>query len=228
MFTSSARETDTSHSPLHVLHHVVRRPNVRIQHPPVLFLLHGAGSNENDLFSFAGRIPDEWLVVSVRAPFTVSEEHYKWYDVQLVENRITINAAQEEESRKTLLQWMDAFMSYYDADRDRVVVSGFSQGANMALAAGLTAPENVRGFAMFSGRFLEEIRPMISTSASLQHLRCFLAHGNRDNMLPIAYATENRQILQGLGIGITFSEDSTGHSISPKQFADFLLWLNQF
>ena len=180
------------------------------------------------MFSFASQIPDEWLVISARAPYTVSDGHYKWYDVKMVDNKITINFSQEEESRKAVLKFMDEIISFYHADRNRIVLAGFSQGANMASVVSLTAPEKIMGFAIFSGRFIEEIKPLISTSASLRLVKCFLAHGNRDYMLPIAYARENQQVIQLLGISVTFSEDVSAHTISQKQHKDFLLWLKQF
>lgn len=228
MFNASAQKMDSSNTKTSYLQYLVREPKIIIEHPQVLFLFHGAGSNEQDLFTFANRLPDEWLVISARAPYTVSDGRYKWYDVKMVDNKITINFTQEEESRKTVLKFIDEVVSSSHADSNCVVLAGFSQGANMASVARLAAPENVTGFAIFSGRFIEEIKPLISTSASLKSLKCFLAHGSQDYMLPIAYARENQQMLQSLGIPVTFSEDAVALSISPKQFKDFLVWLKQF
>lgn len=228
MFNAAAQMVNSSAKPTLELEYLVRQPTTFIQHPPVLFLFHGAGSNEQDMFSLASRIPDEWLVISARAPYMISEGQYKWYDVKMVDNTITMNFSQEEESRKAVLKFMDEVIAFYHADRNRVVLAGFSQGANMASVVSLTTPEKVIGFAIFSGRFIEEITPLISTSASLKSVQCFLAHGNRDNMLPIAYAGENQQKIQLLGISVTFSEDASAHTISQKQYKDFLQWLKQF
>jgi len=228
MFNTSAQETKSSDTATFKLKYLVRGPKKNVEHPPVLFLFHGAGSNEQDLFSFANQLPDEWLVISARAPYTVSEGHYKWYDVKMVDNKITINFSEEEESRKKVLKFMEEVITFYDADSNRVVLAGFSQGANMASVVSLTAPEKVTGFAVFSGRFIEEIKPLISTYALLKSLKCFLAHGSQDYMLPISFARENQLTHQGLGIPGTFLEDGVAHSISPKQFEDFLLWLKQF
>ena len=228
MFNASAHKIESSDTATFDLQYLVRQPKIAIEHPPVLFLFHGAGSNEQDHFSCENQIPDEWLVVSTRAPYTVSDGHYKWYDVKMVNEKITINFPQEEESRKKVLKFIDEIIAFYHANSSRVVLAGFSQGANMASVVSLTAPEKVTGFAIFSGRFIEEIKPLISTSASLKSLKCFLAHGSQDYMLPIAYARENQQVLQSLGIPVTFSKDAVAHYISPSQFEDFLLWLKQF
>lgn len=227
MFNTSEQVVDSSSPPTFELQYLVRQPKIFTVYPPVLFLFHGAGSSEQDLFSFASELPDEWLVISARAPYTVSKGHYKWYDVKMIDQKIAINFRQEEESRKKILRFIDDIISFYHADSSRVVLAGFSQGANMASAVSLTSPEKVAGFAVFSGRFIEEIRPLILKSDSLKHLKSFLAHGSKDHRLPIMYAEENRQTLQSLGIQVTFSLDAVSHSISPKQFADFLVWLIQ-
>jgi phospholipase/carboxylesterase len=228
MFNATAQEIKSSNTATIDIQYVVRQSRKAIEHPPVLFLFHGASSNEHDLFSFADQVPDEWLVVSARAPYTVSDGHYRWYDVKLVDGKITIDFVQAQETQKRVLKFIDEIVSLYHADSKRVVLAGFSQGANMASLVSLTTPEKVSGFAVFSGRFIEEVKPFISTSSLLISLQCFLAHGNKDHMLPIAYAKENQQILQNLGISITYSEDAVAHSISPKQLHDFLMWLKQF
>ncbi len=227
MFNVSAQVVDSSNTPTFTLQYLLRNPTQSTQQPPVLFLFHGAGGNEQNLYTFADQIQGEWLIISVRAPITVSEGRYKWYDVKMVDNEITINFPQEEESRKTVLKFIDEITAFYHADRQRVVLAGFSQGANMASVVSLTAPDKVCGFAIFSGRFIDEIKPLIGPTDSLKSVRCFLAHGNQDYLLPVAYARENQQMLQDLGIPVNYSEDAVAHSISPKQFKDFLLWLKK-
>jgi hypothetical protein len=64
IMTATAKASDTSL----VLHYLVREPVVKTAETPVLILLHGVGSNEQDLFSLANRLPDDFLVISARAP----------------------------------------------------------------------------------------------------------------------------------------------------------------
>ena len=55
-----------------VLEYKKREPKSKIETPPLLILLHGVGSNEDDLFPIAAHLPDNYLVVTVRAPFVQS------------------------------------------------------------------------------------------------------------------------------------------------------------
>jgi phospholipase/carboxylesterase len=209
------------------LEYLLRKPAVDTANAPVLILLHGFGSNEQDLFAFANRIPENWLVVSARGPFSQGENGYSWYNVKMVDGKIIIDFREEEQSRQKILGLIAHLVKTYKADKNRVVVAGFSQGAAMSLCTALTEPEKVAGFAMFSGRFVAEIEPHISRSRALKQLRSFVAHGSKDTMLPIQYAVQNKAKLEELGIPIVYSEDTTGHSISDKQFTEFLQWLGQ-
>ena len=61
------------------LEYIVREPQVRTKRPPVIFMLHGYGSNEEDLFSFADALPAEYMIISFRAPYHLVTFGYAWY-----------------------------------------------------------------------------------------------------------------------------------------------------
>ena len=59
------------------LTHLVRGPGRGGQTaPPLLLLLHGVGSNEEDLFGLAPYLDERFLVVSARAPVTLGYGGY--------------------------------------------------------------------------------------------------------------------------------------------------------
>ncbi len=207
------------------LEYLVRTPQNGRSKAPVLMLLHGYGSNETDLFSFSNQIPDNWLVVSVRAPFALAQHQFKWYTAKLVHQKISMNFEEEEKSRKLLLKLIDQIALKYNVDKDKLVTAGFSQGANMALGLALTEPKKILAAGCFSGRFMEEIQPLINKEA-LPSKQVFIAHGTEDQMLPLKYAEENKARLQEMGIKVTFVKDKIGHSISNKEFEKFIAWLN--
>ena len=61
----------------------VRQPLKPTANPQVLFLLHGYGSHEEDLFSFANYLPEDYLIISLRAPLSLSFGGYAWYSCLL-------------------------------------------------------------------------------------------------------------------------------------------------
>lgn len=210
------------------LHYIVRESSDSIVKSPMLLLLHGHGSNENDLFSLSENIPNDWIVISVRGSYKLTENSYRWYDVKMVNGKISINIEEEEKSRKLIIDLISELTNKYNVDTNNIIVAGFSQGANMAQSLGLCNPDLVAGFAVFSGRYVEEITPFISKSPILKNRKAYIAHGSGDQMLPKTYAEENLIKLKEFGVNANYCEDLGGHSISAKQWSEFVTWLTTF
>jgi len=207
------------------LYYVAKAPEKHTTNAPAIILLHGYGSNENDLFALASQMPANYYVFSVRAPYTIADEQYQWYEIKRTEGNIEINFEQEELSRKKLIKFIDQLVLKYKLNKDKIIVAGFSQGGILAEAIGLTAPQKVAGVACFSGRYLAELKPMIKSKAQLQNKKVFLAHGTQDQLITINVAEENYKALKALGLNVHYKKDAIGHSISATLLKEFNLWL---
>lgn len=208
------------------LHYIIRPSSDSSARTPLLVLLHGHGSNETDLFALQAEIPAKWNVVSIQGPYKLSENSYRWYDVKMMSGKISINIEEEEKSKKQIVVLINELIKNYKIDSNQIVVAGFSQGANMAQSLGLSEPDLVAGFAVFSGRYVEEIKPFISQTSDLKNSKAFLSHGIGDQLLPKTYADENLHQLALLGLDVHYCEDTNGHSISAKQWTEFSNWLS--
>lgn len=209
-----------------VLHYLVREPKIKSAHPPTLILLHGVGSNESDLFSFADQLPDKYLVISARAPITLGNDSYAWYQVDFSTGKPVFNFGQAEESRATLINFIEEIKVKYSSDSNQIYLCGFSQGAIMSYSIGLTRPDLVKGIAVMSGRLLEEIKPLIAKNDQLPQLKVFISHGTKDNTLPVQYARDANAFLESLKIAPSFKEYSEGHGINSQMLSDLIQWLN--
>lgn len=210
------------------LQYVVRESSDRTVNSPMLILLHGHGSNEDDLFSLGKKIPSNWNLVSVRGPYELAKNSYCWYDVKMLNGKIAVNIEQKLESRSKLLQLITDLTKKYNINTSKIIVAGFSQGANMAQALGLSEPNLVSGFGVFSGRFVDEFTPYINYTTELKKSKAFISYGSSDTMLPKSYVDNQISKLKDLGIQITYFEDINGHSISTKQWNEFSKWLLYF
>ena len=83
--------------------HLVREPLVKEEHPPLLLLLHGVGSNEEDLYGLVPYLDKRFLIVSARAPITLEPGSYAWFELTFTPQGPIINPAQAEASRKKLI-----------------------------------------------------------------------------------------------------------------------------
>jgi phospholipase/carboxylesterase len=205
------------------LNYLIKEAKIKTGTNRALILLHGVGSNEQDLFSLAQYLPENFSIISPRGPVTLGPGRFAWYEVDFSTGKPIFNAAQEGESRKAILKFVQEIKQKYQLDE--VYLGGFSQGAIMSYSIGLTHPDEVKGIIALSGRLLTEIRPMVKPSAELQNLKVFISHGKQDGTLPVQYAREAKDYLQPLGVKITYQEFDMGHQISNEVIREMVKWL---
>ncbi|WP_285715326.1 hypothetical protein, partial [Proteus vulgaris] len=83
-------------------------PKNATENAPLLLLLHGYGSNEEDLFSFASELPEEAFIISLSAPRNLQPYGYSWYDiVYTVDNEKFSDDDQAIESRDAVAKFID-------------------------------------------------------------------------------------------------------------------------
>lgn len=203
-----------------------REPKVKSEHPPLLLMLHGYGSNEADLFDLASEIPLEYLVLSVRAPRVLTEGSYAWFAIDFSSGTPVNDKAQAEESRVLLKKFIDEVVQEYQVDTKHIVMLGFSQGAIMSYSIALTNPGLIRGVAALSGRILKEIRPSI-TKAGNEQLKIFIGHGTEDTVLRIDFAREAKSYLESLNIMPEYHEYPIGHGIARVEKEELLEWFSR-
>ena len=207
------------------LHYLVREPKIKTQHPPVIILMHGVGSNETDLFSLADQFPDNFLVIAARGPLTLSHDRFGWFHVDFGSGKPVINFEEHERSRKLITDFISEIKTIYNVDPTQVYLGGFSQGGIMSYSVALTNPELIKGISVMSGRLLEEIRPLAKTPEALKNLEVFISHGKEDALLNIDYALDAKQWLEQKGITPEYHEYNAAHQLLPQMTADMLLWL---
>ncbi|MEC4050048.1 alpha/beta fold hydrolase [Flavobacterium sp. SUN046] len=199
-----------------LLHYRFRAPKTKQEHPPVLILLHGVGGNEDDMFALADQIPDHFLVIAPRAPFELGPNSYAWFDVDFSTGSPVINKERAEKSRLILIQFINQLKEIHHFDDEQVYLGGFSQGGIMSFSVGLTRPDKIKGIIVMSGRLLQEIRPLIQPSPSLQKLQILILHGTHDSVLGIHYAHESRDYLMQLGLHPSYFEFDEDHRVSKE------------
>ena len=209
------------------LYHLVREPKIRKEKNPLLLLLHGYGSNEEDLFSFASELPEDYYVVSARAPFDLSYGSYAWYAINFDadENKFS-DIGQARASRDIIARFIDELVTNYAIDAENVTLIGFSQGCILSYAVAVSYPEKVQRVVAMSGYWNPEIAVDDYLENDCSKLRIFASHGTVDQVIPVEWARKSIPALQVLGIEIVFKEYMVGHGVAPQNFFDFKHWLN--
>ena len=210
------------------LHYLVQEPKTIKDQNPLLILLHGYGSNEEDLFSFAPELPDDSYVISVRAPYDLQPYGHAWYAIHFDadENKFSDNV-QAKQSVEIIASFIDEIVKQYPIDAKNVTLIGFSQGAILSYATALTYPEKISKVVALSGYFNQEILPEIIDTKAISHLKFFVSHGSVDQVIPVDWARKAKPALENLGLEVEYQEYPIGHGVSPKNFYDFKNWLQR-
>lgn len=210
------------------LHYLVREPKVILEKNPVLLLLHGYGSNEEDLFSFATELPEEYYVISVRAPYDLQPYGHAWYAIYFDadENKFS-DDEQAKTSRDTIVNFIDSICEKYPIDSTNVTLIGFSQGAILSYATALSYPEKVSRVVALSGYLNEKVIKEDFQTKDINSLKFFISHGSVDQVIPVDWARKAKPFLENLGLEVTYKEYPVGHGVAPQNFFDFKNWLEK-
>ncbi|MDR3452337.1 MAG: phospholipase [Rhodoferax sp.] len=196
--------------------------------PWLLVLLHGVGSNEQDLFGLAPHVPPQFHVLSLRAPYTMGPGAYAWFQFAVTpRGERSIDEAQEAASRQLLAKTMAAAAQQLGIAPERVVVGGFSQGGIMSLSLLLTQPQLLHAAMVLHSRLLPQVLPLAAPAQALQGKQLWVSHGLQDQMIPLASAHATREHVSHLPLTLRYAEFPGGHEIRPAELQGAMQWLEE-
>ncbi|HEY7537291.1 MAG TPA: hypothetical protein VH721_04840 [Gaiellaceae bacterium] len=182
-----------------------------------LVLFHGRGADEYDLLPLLdaldpGRRLDGFCP---RGPLALPPAGAHWYVVPKV----------GYPDPPTFAEGYAAAAGFVDAlPHERVVLSGFSQGAVMSLALGLgRSRPRPAAVVAFSG-FLPEVEGWeLGTEEPFPPIA--IAHGTYDPIIPVEFGRRARERLEAAGAAVLYRETPIQHSIDPAVVAEVRTWL---
>jgi phospholipase/carboxylesterase len=195
---------------------------------PIVLMVHGYGSHENDLFGMAQALPPNMHYLSVRAPRSLGFGGYAWYDINFnqVGDKIN-NIEQAQIAKKTLRQFILEFRAAFGLTNNKLWLMGFSQGTILSYGYALTHPTEVEKVIALSGYVLKDIVPSEYRPQDLQHLDFFVSHGTQDDILPVQAARQTVEFLEKLKISHSYQEYPVGHGVSPDNMQALKAWVQK-
>lgn len=211
------------------LEYLARQPKVDTENPSLLILLHGYGSNEQDLFSFADELPDEMLIISVRAPLSMGSGSYAWYTIHFDTNDAS-KFSDIPEAKDALYKigiFIDEIIQEYKINTDNIFLFGFSQGTILSTAFALNNPDKIKHVVALSGYVNHELLNKNVGISNFNNLDFFVSHGSVDQVIPVEWARKTPGYLNNLGINNTYQEYPVGHGVAPQNFYDLNNWVKE-
>lgn len=189
---------------------------------PGLLLLHGRGTDENDLLPLAAELDPRLFVVSARAPLRFPWGGYMWYELD--PDGVGFPEAESLAHSLGLLQrFVGEMLEAYPVDRERLYVGGFSMGSVMAGTLALLDPGRVSGAVVLSGYVpLAANLPFRPEEAAGHPI--FQAHGTADPVIPVSFGRESRDFLLETPVELTYREYPIAHEISYQELRDLSDW----
>ena len=184
---------------------------------PLLVLMHGRGSHEQDLYSLAPLLPSPFVIAALRAPLELAPGSYSWFPVG-EPGRPSVVAA--DSAVQALLDWLGSVPTAAS-----VSLLGFSQGGAMSLHALRHAPDRFATFVNLAGFVIGEEAP---ADDLLEVLRPPVFWGS-DPADPVISAEAIARTAQWLPSHSTLTErhyDGIGHSISREELTDVNTFLS--
>jgi phospholipase/carboxylesterase len=197
---------------------------VKIQEPeevanaPVVVMLHGWTGDENSMWVFSSKLPQNALFIAPRGLFPsghsfrsgfswVEDTSVKWVDRQVF-----------SESIEALDGLLADLADQYPADFNRFRLVGFSQGAALASLFLLDHPDRVRKLALLSGFLPGSLSPAV---VDLIGVEVFIGHGIRDEIVPKEKAVEAKQFFEAAGATVRLCLTDVGHKLGADCFKAF-------
>lgn len=207
------------------LHHIIRKSSLS-ENAPLLIMMHGYGSDENDLFSFASELPEELCIISVRAPYPMQPYGNAWYAINFDADQNKWNDNdQAKQSCDLIATFIDEAVTTYPVNKNNVSLLGFSQGSILSYAVALTYPEKVKNIIALSGYINKDILPENTNIKEYSNLDFYCSHGSVDQVIPVAWARQTAPFLSSLHIKHHYAEFPVGHGVAPQNFQEFKNWL---
>jgi len=209
------------------LEHLTRKSSLTAD-APLLILMHGYGSDENDLFSFAAELPEELFIISVKAPYPMQPHGNAWYAINFdAEKGKWSDNEQAMESRDLIAKFIDEAVATYPVNKKNVSLLGFSQGAILSYAVALTYPEKVKNIVALSGYINKDLFPEDIETRDYSNLDFYSSHGSVDQVISVDWARQTAPFLKGLDIKHQYSEFPVGHGVAPQNFYELKDWLSK-
>ena len=207
-----------------MLEYKIRKSAIENQKNPSIIFLHGYGSDENDLFSFAEYLPKKYTIISLRAPFETPMGGYCWFSINFNNsNEKWSDHKQAYQSILNLESQIDFFIQKYNLEPDQIDLLGFSQGAVLSWTLLLDSSIKINRAVCLSGYIDKSL--LKEDIYSYREIIAYSSHGTNDPVIPFDWAKTSIESLKENNPNVVFNSFQDAHNVSQENFQSILNWL---
>lgn len=200
----------------------LRRPSNEIpgKNYPALFVMHGMGSNEQDMLSLVDGFEEHFFIFSIRGPISQGPG----FAFFTIEGFGRPHREVFDDGIHRLTNFIDFACEQYPLDFSRIYLLGFSQGAIVSMTLALILGSKIKGAVALSGYIPQFVKEEYKINTG-DKLSVFISHGESDQALPFEWGQDSAAYFSQLGIPVTFQNYPAGHTVTLENFNDFRAWI---
>lgn len=186
---------------------------------PTLVLLHGYGSNKEDLFGLQPYFPG-YNLLSLEAPTHLGNGGYAWYPITWEAAGKIINPADVSQAALDVISDVKSWVDLKSIN-GKMVLGGFSQGAILTAAVLKEWPNFADAYLMMSGYFLPEWEELPKINVPVLQ-----THGTADPVIPFEWAHAGSKRIDHW-TAYNFKSYPMGHHLNAECIEDVQDFLKQ-
>lgn len=186
-------------------------PPASEQKHPAIFLIHGLGSNEQDLLQLVEDFKSQCHIFSLQGPIA----HAPGYAFYTFEEEGKPNREVFDKVVGYTQQFIFEAIQEYNLDMEKIYIVGFNQGAVLAQTLSLVMGSAIRGTAALSG-YIPEFVAVEYNKLAMDKSKIFISHGEYDYVYPLQWGQGSAAFFKDFGAEVTYMQFEDGHGVTPE------------
>ncbi len=189
----------------------------------IVILMHGYGSNKEDMSSVAKEILEFDNKIAENVKFICPDGLSPWEGGNFMNARQWFSLQNRDDSfvhhglntaSEKIIPFISDILKANNLQFKDLFLAGFSQGAMLSLHTGIDLPEKIAGIISFSGTLVR--KKTLKHDAKIPQDIIFI-HGDLDEVLPCTYSKIAHSEMQSVGWNSSFFEiKDMAHSINEE------------
>ena len=193
---------------------------------PAIFMLHGYGQNKEEFFSIANELPQEYIVISLQAPYKLSDIEFFWYAIEFGASK-WCDIVQAQAAQHKLLTFLGQACDRFNIDTEQITLIGFDQGGILSLSLALSYPEKIQRVVAINSYIDKKLLSFNYQKNNFENLKICLLHGYSNEIVSLDWAEETIELFKKLHIDYSYQTFASGHVFSAEMFYAMKNWIEQ-
>lgn len=185
---------------------------------PCVYLVHGRAGDASVMWTFKQAIPEHFSIISPQGIVPDPIGGFSWWRID------QDSFGTREYAVERLKLFLSEVEGQYKIQPRKRIAIGFSQGAGLLSILLHRDPNCFDGVGLLSGFVVTGKFDSIGKPKA----KIFLAHGEKDSVIPVEKARAGKEHLELNGFDVEYVEDPVDHKIGSKGMRGLKSWLASF